>query len=86
MLWTSDLDTTQRLDAGCDCAMLFDPKKLITKCPDCGTDRDFLLSQTTDRVFLSTLVERSFFHCPSCGRVTYEVVLLPKEVIRFEAA
>jgi uncharacterized Zn finger protein len=69
-----------------DCAMLFDPKKPITKCPDCGSDTDFLVSQLTRRVFLSTLLERSFFHCLNCGRVTYEIVLLEKEFIRFEAA
>jgi hypothetical protein len=69
--------------------MLFDPKKKITKplrCPDCRIDMDFLASQYTRRVFLSTLLERSFFHCPNCGRVSYEVVLWPKEFIRFEAA
>jgi hypothetical protein len=63
--------------------MLFDLKKPIMRCPDCGTDTDFLLSQTTDRVFLSTLVERSLFVCPNCRRLSDGIVLRPKEFIRF---
>jgi hypothetical protein len=69
--------------------MLFDPKKKITKplrCPDCRIDMDFLASQSTRRVFLSTLVERNFFVCESCARLSYEVVLWPKEFTGFEAA
>jgi hypothetical protein len=46
---------------------------------------EFLVSQTTSRVFLSTLLERAFFVCPNCGRVSYEVVLWPKEFHPFRS-
>jgi len=68
--------------------MLFDSKKKITKplrCLDCGADMDFLASQLNGRVFLSTLLERNFFVCPNCGRLSNEMVAWPKEFIRFEA-
>jgi hypothetical protein len=47
---------------------------------------DFLASQLNGRVFLSTLLERHLFVCPNCGRLSHEIVLSPKEFIRFEAA
>jgi hypothetical protein len=69
--------------------MLLDPNKQITKpirCPDCWADMDFLGVQLNRRVFLSTILERHFFVCPNCGHLGYEIVLRPKEFIRFEAA
>ena len=69
--------------------MLLDPNKQITKltrCPDCWADMDFLGAQLNGRVFLSTILERHFFVCPNCGHLGYEIVLRPKESIRFEAA
>jgi hypothetical protein len=69
--------------------MLLDPNKQITKpirCPDCWADMDFLGAQLNGRVFLSTILERHFFVCSNCGRLSYEIVLRPKEFIRFEAA
>jgi hypothetical protein len=68
--------------------MLFDPNNKIKKplrCLDCGADMDFLASQLNGRVFLSTLLERNFFVCPDCGRLSHEMVAWPKEFIRFEA-
>ena len=56
------------------------------QCPGCGADTHFLKSQLIGRVFLSTLVERNFFLCENCARLSYEVVLLPKEFTGFEAA
>jgi predicted nucleic-acid-binding Zn-ribbon protein len=68
--------------------MLFDSKKIrqSLQCPDCGADTHFFQSQLMSRVFLSTLVERNFFVCESCSRLSYEVVLWPKEFIGSEAA
>ena len=69
--------------------MLLDPNKQITKltrCPDCWADMDFLGVQLNGRVFLSTILERHFFVCPNCGHLGYEIVLRPKESIRFGAA
>jgi uncharacterized protein with PIN domain len=86
VLSASDPGTTQRIAAGC--AMLLDPNKQITKltrCPDCWADMDFLGAQLNERVFLSTILERHFFVCPDCGHLGYEIVLRPKEFIRFEA-
>jgi len=66
--------------------MLCEPKTKSLRCPDCWIDMEFLVSQTTSRVFLSTLLERNFFVCESCARLSYEVVLWPKEFTGFEAA
>jgi C4-type Zn-finger protein len=68
--------------------MLFDSKKIrqSLQCPDCGAGAHFLQSQLMSRVFLSTLVERNFFVCESCARLSYEVVLWPKQFTGFEAA
>jgi hypothetical protein len=66
--------------------MLFAANNAVPRCPDCWTDMDFLVSQTTGRVFLSTLLKRAFFVCPNCGCLSYEVVLRPKEFIRSDAA
>jgi len=68
--------------------MLFDSKKIrqSLQCPDCGADTHFLQSQLMSRVFLSTLVERNFCVCESCARLSYEVVLWPKQFTGFEAA
>jgi hypothetical protein len=68
--------------------MLFESKKQITKplrCADCGADMHFLASHLNGRVFLSTILERNFFVCSDCGRLSYEIVAWPKEFIRFEA-
>jgi hypothetical protein len=57
--------------------MLFNPKNQISKplrCPDCGADMDYLASQLNGRVFLSTLLERNFFVCSDCGRLSHELV------------
>jgi hypothetical protein len=62
--------------------MLFDPKKQITKplrCPDCRADTDLLALQLNRRVFFSSVLQRHFFVCQNCGRLSYEIVLLPKE-------
>ena len=68
--------------------MLCVSKKITqsSQCPDCGADTHFLQSQLMGRVLLSTLVERNFFVCESCARLSYEVVLWPKEFTGFEAA
>ena len=69
--------------------MLFDPERQITKllqCPDCGIDMDFLVHQSTNEVFLSSVLKRQLFVCPDCGRLGYKSVLLPKQFITFEAA
>jgi len=65
--------------------MLCEPKTKSLRCPDCWIDMEFLVSQTTSRVFLSTLLERAFFVCPNCGRVSCEVVLWPKEFHPFRS-
>ena len=60
--------------------MLFSLSEQITKplqCPDCDIDMQFLVSQPTKRVFVSTILERKFFLCPNCWRVSYEFVAMP---------
>ena len=47
------------------------------RCPDCDVDMDFLLGQYTSRVFVSTLLERAFFHCPNCQRLDHRFVAIP---------
>jgi uncharacterized protein with PIN domain len=47
------------------------------QCPDCDTGLDFLISQPTKRVFVSTTLERRFFLCPNCGRLIYQLVAMP---------
>jgi hypothetical protein len=68
--------------------MLFESKKQITKplrCADCGAEMDFLASQLNGRVFLSTILERTFSVCSDCGRLSHDIVAWPKDFIRFEA-
>jgi hypothetical protein len=67
--------------------MLFESKKQITKplrCADCGANMGFLASQLNRRVFLSTILERNYFVCSDCGRLSHEIVAWPKEFVRFE--
>ena len=59
--------------------MLLDLKTQIAKplqCPDCNSDMEFLMSKRTKRVFVSTILERKFFLCPNCWRVSYEFVAM----------
>jgi uncharacterized protein with PIN domain len=59
--------------------MLLDLKTQIAKplqCPDCNSDMEFLMSERTKRVFVSTIFERKFFLCPNCQRVSYEFVAM----------
>src|SRR5262249_15258954 len=59
------------------CAMFFNSSAQIDKrlqCPDCDIDMFFLGSRPTRRVFLSAILERRFFLCPNCGRLSHSVV------------
>jgi uncharacterized protein with PIN domain len=59
--------------------MLLDLRTQIAKplqCPDCNSDMEFLMSKRTKRVFVSTILERKFFLCPNCRRVSYEFVAM----------
>jgi hypothetical protein len=49
------------------------------QCPDCDTDMQFLKSEWNKRVFLSTILERRFFLCPNCRRLSYELVAMPQD-------
>lgn len=53
------------------------------QCPDCDIDMRFLVSQSTKRVFASTIVERALFVCPNCQRVSHRLVAVPLEFIKF---
>jgi hypothetical protein len=58
--------------------MLSDLSKQIAKppqCPDCDIDMQFLALQATRPVFVSTLLERTFFLCPNCGRLSQQLVV-----------
>jgi len=59
--------------------MLFDLSKQIAKpqCPDCKIDMHFLVSQPTKRVFLATILERRFFLCPNCRRLSHRLAEMP---------
>jgi predicted RNA-binding Zn-ribbon protein involved in translation (DUF1610 family) len=68
--------------------MLFNLSKQIAKplqCPDCGIDMQFLVSQRTKRVFASTILERAFFLCPNCQRVSHQFVAIPQASSSAEA-
>jgi predicted RNA-binding Zn-ribbon protein involved in translation (DUF1610 family) len=61
--------------------LLFYPDQEVTKpllCADCGANTDILASQLNGRVFLSTLLERHFFVCPDCGRLSIKFAVRPK--------
>jgi uncharacterized protein with PIN domain len=47
------------------------------RCPDCDVDMDFLQSQYTSRVFVSTLLERAFYRCPNCQRLNHRLAAMP---------
>jgi hypothetical protein len=51
------------------------------RCPDCDVDMDFLQAQYTSRVFVSTLLERAFFRCPNCQRLSDRLVAMPLHFI-----
>jgi len=60
--------------------MLFNLKSQIAKpleCPDCDIEMLFLASQPTKRVFVSTILGRSFFLCPNCQRLSHRLVAMP---------
>jgi hypothetical protein len=66
--------------------MLFNLSEQIAKslqCPDCNIDMDFLASVRTNRVFVSTILERVFFLCPNCQRLSHRLVAMPLEFIKF---
>jgi hypothetical protein len=53
--------------------MLFDLSRQIAKppeCPDCDIVMEFLASQRTKRVLVSTILERTLFLCPNCHRLS----------------
>jgi len=59
--------------------MLLDLSKTIAKplqCDDCDIDMRFLGSVRIKRVFFSTIMERKFFLCPNCGRLSYVLVAI----------
>jgi len=47
------------------------------RCPDCDVDMDFLQAQYTSHVFVSTLLERAFFRCPNCQRLSHRLAAMP---------
>jgi uncharacterized C2H2 Zn-finger protein len=47
------------------------------RCPDCDVDMDFLQAQYTSHVFVSTLLERAFFRCPNCQRLSDRLAAMP---------
>ena len=47
------------------------------QCPDCSIDMQFLTSQRTKRVFVSTILERRFFVCPNCQRLSHQLLAVP---------
>jgi hypothetical protein len=58
--------------------MLSDLSKQIAKplqCPDCDIDMQFLALRATTPVFVSTLLERTFFLCPNCARLSQQLVV-----------
>ena len=60
--------------------MLFGLTKRIAQplqCPDCDVDMDFLQAQYTSHVFVSTLLERAFFRCPNCQRLSHRLAAMP---------
>jgi uncharacterized protein with PIN domain len=61
--------------------MLFNLNKQIAKaprCPDCDTDMQFLVSERAKRVFVSTILERAFFLCPNCQRLSHRLLATPQ--------
>jgi hypothetical protein len=69
--------------------MLFNLSEQIAKslqCPDCNIDMDFLASVRTNRVFVSTILERVFFLCPNCQRLSHRLVAMPLNSIMGQAA
>ena len=71
--------------------MLFNLNKQIAKplrlqCPDCGMDMQFLVSQRAKRVFVSTILERVFFLCPNCQRLSHQLVARPLDLSRSQVA
>jgi len=68
--------------------MLFNLSKQIGKwpqCPDCGLDMQFLVSERTKRVFVSTIFERALFLCPNCQRLSHRLVSMPQASASAEA-
>jgi hypothetical protein len=60
--------------------MLFDSTREIAKllqCPDCNIEMDFLASRSTKPVFVSTILERRFFLCMNCQRLSHRLVAMP---------
>lgn len=68
--------------------LLFGLNKEIAKaliCPDCAIDMQFLVSERTKRVFVSTIFERTLFLCPNCQRVSHRLVWMPQASASAEA-
>ena len=68
--------------------MLFNLREQIAKslqCPDCNVDM-VLASLLTNRVFVSTILERVFFLCPNCQRLSRRLVAMPLDSIMGRAA
>ena len=53
-------------------------KQMAPQCPDCDIEMHFLSSQRNKRVFVSTILERTLFLCPNCGRLGHRFVLIPQ--------
>src|SRR5262249_35908569 len=60
--------------------MLFNSTRQIAKplqCPDCNIEMEFLVSRPTRPVFVSTILERRFFLCVNCQRLSHRLVAMP---------
>jgi len=59
--------------------MLFDLSKQLAKpirCPDCDIEMQLFALRPTKRVSASTILERRFFICMNCQRLSHRLVAM----------